>query len=452
MAHKKKQKKKNKEKIEFVFNVCSLIVIICIGLYFGGRSFYYYSKQNNKKRLEEHTLNGMVLTSNYVVQKGTGLHQDTNGYYFKGKVENNYVSFANRLYRIIRVHNNHTIQLIQEDLDSSFMWGNSEHYQNSNLQIWLSKNELTYSGVYYETIPAIDKFLVKTKYQEDQLLNNKVKKSKTTSQDFITPLMIQDYIQAGGSDSYLNIGKYFWVLGENKEKDHLYIDSEGAIQVAEEDGTYGIRPVITLKKNLKVKKGIGTKEDPYVIEQGKDTNDIDQYVKLGNDLWKVYYDKDNLLRLSLDSYMKVGNQEYVAPYSRKDSLYNIESEESIGYVLNHLYYSSLPYATSLLDCSFPIGELSMETSFQYQSIYTSSLTAKVGLLNIFDYNTNASLDNYYFMNTTSSVGGMVYIYHPNGLLEEDIVEAERHIIPSICIDKRSLKSGDGSRNNPYVTR
>ena len=42
----KRRRKKGIGKKEFIFNLFSLIIVICIGLYFGARSFYYYSKQN----------------------------------------------------------------------------------------------------------------------------------------------------------------------------------------------------------------------------------------------------------------------------------------------------------------------------------------------------------------------------------------------------------------------
>ena len=47
--NKKNNKKKKKlipySKKELIFNVLSLVIAIGVGLYFGGRSFYYYSKQ-----------------------------------------------------------------------------------------------------------------------------------------------------------------------------------------------------------------------------------------------------------------------------------------------------------------------------------------------------------------------------------------------------------------------
>ena len=84
MAKKKKKKQRHLfGKKEFLFNFFSLLFIIVIGVYFGGRSLYYYSKQNMNKKIESQTLNGVVLQNNPITTED-GLHQDGEGYYFKG--------------------------------------------------------------------------------------------------------------------------------------------------------------------------------------------------------------------------------------------------------------------------------------------------------------------------------------------------------------------------------
>lgn len=63
---KKKKEKKLLTKFEFIFCLLSLLFALGVGLYYGGRSFYYYSLQNAKKVATANTLNGLVLGSNYV--------------------------------------------------------------------------------------------------------------------------------------------------------------------------------------------------------------------------------------------------------------------------------------------------------------------------------------------------------------------------------------------------
>ena len=100
MAKKKRKKKKEKKylgKHEFVFNFFSLVILIGIGVYFGYRSLYYYSKQNQKIEQEAATLSGMIIQNNSpTTGSNVGLHKDSSGYFYTGNVLNNYILFHNR--------------------------------------------------------------------------------------------------------------------------------------------------------------------------------------------------------------------------------------------------------------------------------------------------------------------------------------------------------------------
>ena len=45
---------------------------------------------------------------------------------------------------------------------------------------------------------------------------------------------------------------------------------------------------------------------------------------------------------------------------------------------------------------------------------------------------------------------MEYNVYSNGLLEEADVRDVKHIVPVMCINKNSLKKGEGTLNNPYT--
>ena len=91
MAKKKRKKKKEKKylgKNEFIFNFFSLVILIGIGVYFGYRSLYYYSKQNQKIEQEAATLSGMIIQNNSpTTGSNVGLHKDSSGYFYKGNVQ-----------------------------------------------------------------------------------------------------------------------------------------------------------------------------------------------------------------------------------------------------------------------------------------------------------------------------------------------------------------------------
>lgn len=166
------------------------------------------------------------------------------------------------------------------------------------------------------------------------------------------------------------------------------------------------------------------------------TNYVDQYVKLGNDIWKIYSDKNGVLKLSLNDYIKENEQEILLSYSEDSSIYNLNDKKSLAYYLNNTYLNNLSYKDIILDTDYLIGEISNDTGFSIDNVNTNTIKAKVGLLNIFDYNTNNNVTNYYYLNTTSSVGSMLYVNNSLGLLDEEKSNEVKHIIPTISILKK----------------
>lgn len=451
MSVKKDKKKKKKivpySKGELIFNVASLIIAIGIGLYFGGRSFYYYGKQNKKLANDLVSLNGSIITNNKVATEGDGLHQDQDGYYFKGNVLNNYVSFANRLFRVIRVNKDGSVKVISDDIVSEFQWGEDSSYTNSNLDNWLDKKEDDNTGIYYYTLPKVEDYLVKTQFTIEEFDGKKVVDGKDSFSNYVTTLSIKDYSNANGKNSYLNINKYFWLIGTDSSNSNLYVSEDGSLLEGNLYETYGVRPVITFKKDTGITGGSGTKEDPYKVDFDKKANLTDSYVKLDNLVWKVYYDKDNVLKFVYNN--SIGD-DYYSYYS---SEFSDAKRKHIAYRLNNEIYNSFAFKDRLLDLDIYTGEVSSDTSFDYKNIYSDKTTVKVGLLNLYDYH-NTNLDHYFLSNTTSSVGTMEYVYHNYGLLEEVDITDQAGIVPIISLSKDEIDTskGDGSFKNPYVLR
>ena len=447
---KKKKDKYKYSKFEIVFNIFSVAIVLCVGIYFGARAIYYYSRQNVRMQVEAQTLNGWILNNNKIVN-GDGLNQDQDGYFFKGNANSNYVVFANQLFRVIRVNNDNSVKMISEDVVSSFMWGEKERYEDSNIRNWLTKTTLTHSGIYYNTIPRLDDFIEKTDYRIDMLKDEKVVFADQDKKDYVTILSIEDYILANGKSSYLNNGKIYYLLGIDEDENSLYVEEDGSIQTCDNFSGYGIRPVITLKANTVISSGNGTKETPYVISQDDKTNNIGTYVKLGSDIWRVYKEEDGILRMYLNDYIKTPEGvEVNRYYSQYNSLYDITESGSLSFYLNNIYISGLPYKDLLVDLNHYIGEISDEYGYSYENIYKRPVVFKVGLLNIFDYHPNFDKENYFYMNVTSEVGNMQYMTNTLGLLVEEDVREERHIIPVVGIDKKIIKGGTGTLESPFV--
>jgi len=431
-------------KWEYVFNIVSIIIVLLIALYYGGRSIYYYSKQNVVIKKEEETLKAAVLRNHKITLDKNGLHQEKDSYFFRGMVDTNYVSFGNRLYRIMEISRDNSVKIVSNSNEGILNFGDEEEYQNSNIYHWLNKGEHEASGVYQKTIPGEVSLLKETEWCKS-VLSLKEVSCDQKNQSYFSLLTLKDYVDALGKNSYLYNKQSSFLLGKNEEGDYLYIAEDGSVTDASVDASYGVRVVMTLKKNIKVTGGSGTYDDPYVINQeGYDTN-INKYVSLGADLYKIYEEKDNILRLALTDYLKLEGNVVKKPFSNKTALYSPLNRYNIASFLNREYYRSLPYNTLLSECSFAVGEVASGEGYfnQYQDVITN----KVGLLSLYDYNNNDTLTDFYLMNTTGS--SMAFVYYANGVLGEEKVTEEKSIVPTVCLDKSLIKSGDGTKGVPY---
>lgn len=445
------KKKTNKKrvgysKIEFAFNAISLIVAICVGFYFGARSFYYYSKQSEKLAGDALTLNGSITSNNYVVTEGDGLHQDTEGYYFKGNVYNNYVKFANRIFRVVRINNDGSVKLVAENIATVFMWGEDSNYVGSNLDRWLDKTEDARTGVYYDTIPSPDYFLVKTDYNIPVFNGKSATDGKQKYSNYVSTLTIKDYSLANGTNSYLNIKKYFWLIGTNENGDNLYVSEDGELLEGSPYEAYGVRPVITLKPNTILSGGIGTLDDPFVINQDGKTNLVHSDVVIDGCNFKVFYDDGDLVKMAFTNYFVGAN----IHYGKYNSLFDPTEKGSLAHYLNTEFYHSLSFKESLYDNNFYRGEVSPDTSLDFTNIYTDYFVCRVGMLNTFDYKAFEA-DGYYLSNHTSEVGTMAYVYHSNGLLEEVDISEARTTVPMVVLKKEKIDLENG-QNNTYTLR
>lgn len=429
-------------KKEFFFNIISLLMVIGVGVYFGYRSLYYYSKQNEINEGNNQKLSEVIINSNKLITEGDGFHRDKKGYYFKGNVGNNYIKFANRIFRIVRINNDESIKIVSDNIVASMMRGEDD-YEKSNLYKWLEKTDTPNSGVYYNTIPNIEEFLVKTNYTEDILKDDKVTKGKSSKSSYITMLGINDYIQANGKNSYLNNGQIYHLFGKNEDKSNLYIEEDGSVNESDNIEGYGVKVVITLKKNTITAFGDGSADNPYTVEQKDKTNYVDSIVKLGDDTWKVYKEENDKLRLIKVDYIKNLNYHF----SEEENTFDLTDKDGLAFYLNNTYLNSLSYKDIIVDNEYYTGELSIETDYKYESIFADKVTCKVGLLNIFDYNTSV-FDDYFLVNTYQ--GNLQYIKHKNGLLGEAEMTEVKHVVPVISIKKDSLKKGQGTFDNPYI--
>lgn len=253
-------------------------------------------------------------TPNYALvgaeDEGVFAAEDDNGlsYYFRGNVNNNYMSFAGLTWRIIRINGDDTIRLILNDtLDeiafnevnndsiyAGFTFKENEILKSSTIKDYLD-NWYNTNIKQYDTYVAISNFCNDANnyinnghnyYQASaRLVGDKIPSLICETNDLsyggkirnkVGLITADEVALAGGvyrisnSNYYLNNGTSFYTI---TPRDYYYrqasmfiVDATGSLGEMTSSYQNGVRPVISLKANTVV-IGNGTIDNPYMIDE-----------------------------------------------------------------------------------------------------------------------------------------------------------------------------------------
>ncbi|MBD9105266.1 hypothetical protein EGW03_02210 [bacterium] len=271
------------------------------------------------------TLSKLILDSNQVITKAPTLTTSSNNssdesglyvstatntgaptYYFRGNVENNYVSFAGFTWRIVRINEDGTIRIIMQDginnntnyqFNSNYSSYIYMYYTNSQtkniLDSWYQTNigskfnliQNVVSGNYYCE-------QAKAKYSSSWTSGNATMITYTSYMpDFkcvtdgngyglvnasVGLLGYDEIVYAGGypykdnNNYYLYNNKYSWTMSpasfSGSSADVWTIYTTGSISSPDVNYDRILRPVLILKSDTQISDGDGTINSPFVVE------------------------------------------------------------------------------------------------------------------------------------------------------------------------------------------
>lgn len=251
------------KKFEKIFKIVSIIFIIGCCLFYGGRLLYYYNK------LKPEEINGEVIKyaaqtikeNSGIVYENSGLYMAGTDFVFKGDVLNNYVSYSDKLWRIAKLNQDGTVKLVlNEDANVDNYSLTNTNYGNSIVYDYLNNDFLT-------TLVDTDKFLSEMVVCSDIIndltninCNQKLEKQKVALID------VNDFTSSIINEStYINTENAIWTINPSDEN-KMWVAYNNKMTMVSISERYGIRPVITLNSNVKIKSGEGTGSNPYVLE------------------------------------------------------------------------------------------------------------------------------------------------------------------------------------------
>lgn len=439
----KKDKKKVRVKFDLqkVFNYSSFFFILgCIIIYGGTFIKLYLENEKEIENLEKTTVLAVqIVNNNY-----DSLKKIDKDYYFVGEVNNNYISYSNLIWRIVKVNEDNSMVLVSDDVVGTLAYGDiSTLYDSSNLILWLND-----SSKFGKLLNKKEEYLNLTNTCIDKITDIKNITCDSVNSDLHVGLLsLEDYLNTGGNTSFINNNNYSYLANKNNEDNIWYINSDGSLNYSDGSDILGIKATITLKNNINIISGDGTKEKPYIIE--KENSLIGSYVKLDDDLWRIYDNNDNVIKLVLDNNIKVDDENLVYSYSNKSYYHNDYLKDSLAYYLNKTYYNSLGYKDLIVENTYTNGLYGNENKFDYKDVSLKEIKTKVSIPSVDDIVFNNKLESYFTNTGKMENEEAIYVRYYGGSVNAKLITSSANVVPCISINKDKLTLGTGDLTDPF---
>ena len=445
-----KQKKDiNKEKIFQIVN--SILIVAILGFYLTRLFMYKYKLAVVHSDSTYSTLSQVVIDRNDVLSEDRLYENEDGSYTYKGMITDNYCLFDNVLYRILSIDADGNIKLVSEDCLTNFTMSESSSFETTSLYRWLNPTEDKYSGKYYNS-------LTNTVYLTKTSVNYKIVDDITDYQTDsyqsvdVSILSLEDYINAGSSESFLANGQSFWLSNCDSNYQYYYVDKQGAIGTSYSANMFvGVRVVITLRSNLTALSGQGTSDDPYIITESHCENisqaKIGDYISYSDQTWRVEsFDEDGNANLILEGLIQENGETYTRYFG---SVNYLRSNGGIGQYLNEDFLATLNnYESYLVYKTWNFGTFTQIDNYDYIYSYNPSFEAYVSIPTIGCFYLNEYTD--YFLGNNSFQSDDLIFTAKEDILYADLISQEAGLRPMICINKTiKIISGTGTESDPY---
>lgn len=441
----KEVKNKNNRKISVqkIFNLTSFAFILACCIFYGTRFIKLYIENNKSEEVK--VLADNIKENN---EDNDNFKNIKGNYYFSGNDVNNYLSYSNLIWRIIKINSDNTVTLALESPITALAAGEKKDFKASYLNKWLNDSDEDYTGILSKNLHDIDNYLTYTKTCIDKIDNTKNITCNDIEKDLlITVPSLDDYVNTGGNQGFLNSGHYYYLASTNKDGELWYINSSGNTTTSDGTDVLGVKPMITLKSIIKLVSGNGSKENPYTIETEHGL--FGSYVKLGNEVWRVYDIEESLAKLSLNSYLSLNGNDARYRYSSSGYYHNDTKSGSLAYYLKNTFLNSTNYKDDIPETKFANGLYSNQTDYDYTKVLSTTVDTKVATLSIGNPILNTENNNYFTTTGLTEDGNLMYVMRDDFKLYTNVATANLKIVPVLAINKDLLTKGDGTIESPY---
>ena len=444
---------KNKKKIKLgnIYVFINIVFILGCIIFYGYRLIHYYKLEHPK--IEENTpLYELITLDKNITTINEGLYKEDNVYRYIGNNLDNYVIYSGRLWRIVSAEDN-KVKLITEDPQTSLVWSVDTNYENSYVRSWLN-NENNELKSFYESLTNTS-YILNTKTCTDVVSEDSLKCEQVV-EDKVGLLSAYEYQKAGGEESYLNIGEYWWTSNTDKDNVAWYVYSKGSLNNTSYSGTtyysYGVRPTITLNGDIEVIRGNGTKETPYLLDKTTENilnkKSVGEYLNYSGYTWRIIETDNEYVKIVMNGIVKNDDGEDLITYFGKSNYYSVSQD--VGKYLNTTFYNKLTNQDYILERDFYTGRYDKTYKYDFNKIAEYKEKAKVGLLQLGELFVT-DIPKYFLATRTITSDNSIYEVLEEGriyageLTDELGLRVTMYLKPDIAI-----LSGEGTNESPYV--
>ena len=446
---------KRRLKIRPVLITLNVSLLIIIALFYTFRLVKYYLKENGHKDADTTTLlvDELIKKQSYVDQT-KGLVHDKNAsiYRYIGKVEDNYLEYSGILFRIVGIDKDNNIKAISDSNLTLMYSGLEKEFDKSYVYKWLNKSDEKYSGVFENNMDSTDKYLTNTYLCDDVVSDLKnINCEKNNNALKITLLSLYDYASAGGTESYLNNGESYYLSTIDDKNNNYFINTTGDVGLNKiSSKIYGVRPVITIKNDVALMHGDGSKTSPYaVIEKSiSKLSDvyISKYINYSGNTYRVISTGENV-KIALSDNIKDGDKYLEKTFGGKNNIYST-TKKTIGEYLNNTYYKSIKNNDLIVKSSYGIGSNTLD-NLDYTAVYSKTNTFNIGMLTLGDMFISDT-KNVLTMNRGIESSMIINVINKDGNVFGDLIASKYEVRPTMYLKGDiNIVSGDGSIDSPY---
>ncbi len=241
------------------------------------------------------SLYDQVLKNEEIVTEGTGLYQMDNDYVYRGEYPKNYVKFADKLWRILRLTGSKEIRLIQVDSYQETPWDNrynvTANYNAGITDYEISRIKDKLSSIYTDedNFSEKDKSYIVSKQlcigsRSKKETNNtgSVECSKLTEEAYpLGMIQVNEYVLASIDENcklqtdascinynYLTkLESNFWTITSSNKNNYDVYYISGMVNSIAASEFKPLRIVLNVDGTINYKSGDGSVENPYIITE-----------------------------------------------------------------------------------------------------------------------------------------------------------------------------------------